>query len=45
MEEDGKHKQEIEGNVEGEEDEIVDITYGEKNKRPSSGSTNEGNTV
>ena len=26
MEEDGKHKQEIKGNVEGEEDEIVDIT-------------------
>ena len=45
MEEDGKHEQEIEVDVEVEEDEIVNATYGETNKRPSTGSTNERNTV
>ena len=31
--------------IKNKKDEIVDTTYGEKNMRPSSGSTNERNTV
>ena len=46
MEEDGNHEQgSNEGNEEVKEDEIVDTTYGERNKRPSLGSANEKNTV
>jgi len=46
MEEDGKHEQgSNERIVEAEEEEIVDATYGEKNKRPSSRSANDRNTV
>ena len=45
MEEDAKNQQGIEGNVEVEEDEIVDTTYCEKSKQPSLGSVIERNTV